>query len=106
MRRAWKDTRSWYHSLCRLPELEVLALRTESSLVSQDVRRKQQELGIVLAWVGAKPNAPPAHIHPMLSYIRVWYRTGGNGIITHWSRASGAWSNIVSQINPPNDAVF
>ncbi len=56
-------------------------------------------------WVGAKADAPQAHIHTMLSY-RYRSATLGNGIITHWSRAPGAWSNIVSQINPPDDAIF
>ncbi len=62
----------------------------------------QQEWSVIKWWAcGLQP-------HPALTYIRIWYRSRlpGNGVITHWSLASGTWQNIISSINPPKDTPF
>ncbi|KAI0709164.1 hypothetical protein C8Q76DRAFT_626689, partial [Earliella scabrosa] len=106
VRRAWTDGQTWHNSLCALTRLESLALRTASPLI-RDPADLAQEREVVLRWVlGEGLEALQGHL--MLSYVRIWYRTQtpGNGVITHWSRASGSWRNIVSQVHPPLDAAF
>ncbi|KAI1789834.1 hypothetical protein LXA43DRAFT_1095917 [Ganoderma leucocontextum] len=107
-RRAWNDIATWSQCLLKLAYLEEFALRTAAAFVHLPAN-VSAEKSTLLKWTsGTQRQAKHRPRHPTLNHIRVWYRCRdpGNGVITHWSRYTGAWQNTLLMHDPHENTLF